>query len=263
MKYRLNNLIYCLHTNFVINGTRRYAGHSKWHNIKHIKEENDRTRGQLFKTLISKMTVAVREEGSADPLLNSKLANLIDQAKKVNMPLSTINTFLNKMKTPKAQAPTKIMPIRTSSGCTLLLHYATNNPGGFKALLNNILRKSKSTLADTALSMFDCGTYILAVKDCNFNQAMEDAIEAGAEDVEELKENDKTYFKFKCEFLFPDKVQNQLTRLGYFVLLTEDTCIPNSVVELSEEQLEMVNKLKSKLLELDDIIKIEDNIAES
>lgn len=111
--------------------------------------------------------------------------------------------------------------------------------------------------------MFDCASYILAAKDCNFDQAVDDAIEAQADDVEELKDDDKTYFKFKCKFLFPDKVQTKLMSLGYSILLTEDTCIPNSVIELNEEQLQIVNKFKCKLLELSDIVKIEDNIAES
>lgn len=48
---------------------------------------------------------------------------------------------------------------------------------------------------DSALAMFDCASYIIAEKDCNYDQATDDAIEADAEEVEELKDNDKTYYK--------------------------------------------------------------------
>lgn len=60
MRHRINTLFYCIHKNFIINQTRKYAGHSKWQNIKHTKQEQDAARARLFKSIISKMMIAVK-----------------------------------------------------------------------------------------------------------------------------------------------------------------------------------------------------------
>lgn len=39
--------------------TKRYAGHSKWQNIRHIKGEKDAQRAQLFARLARQMKGAV------------------------------------------------------------------------------------------------------------------------------------------------------------------------------------------------------------
>lgn len=99
--------------------------------------------------------------------------------------------------------------------------------------------------------------------------------------MEEVQYDDKTYFKvlkmnlsnfsyfnalhlyslqFKCEFLSSEKSITQLINKNYSVIEIEDTCIPMTEVELNEEELKEVNKLKDKLSLLTEIVKIEDNI---
>lgn len=80
--------------------------------------------------------------GEVDPIKNSRLANLIDEAKKANMPASTLNTFLDRIKNP-VQGQTHIVPIRLPSGCTLIIHIVSNNYLAVKLNLNTILKKFK------------------------------------------------------------------------------------------------------------------------
>lgn len=57
--------------------------------------------------------------------------------------------------------------------------------------------------------MFDCVCYITTVKDCNLDQAMEDAIIVNAHDVEEVLENDQSLFmvwKINLNFFFMEYV---------------------------------------------------------
>lgn len=54
MKFR-NVLLYNRYTNILIQETKRYAGHSKWQNIKATKQEHDTARAQIFNTLSHKM----------------------------------------------------------------------------------------------------------------------------------------------------------------------------------------------------------------
>ena len=43
----------------IIRETKRFAGHSKWANIKHIKAEKDKERGMLFSKYFRLMKVAI------------------------------------------------------------------------------------------------------------------------------------------------------------------------------------------------------------
>lgn len=56
----LNKLLFNRYIYFLYKGNRRYAGHSKWANIKHIKEEKDNERMILFQQLKHQMQVAIQ-----------------------------------------------------------------------------------------------------------------------------------------------------------------------------------------------------------
>ncbi|CAL7950207.1 unnamed protein product [Xylocopa violacea] len=261
MRYKLNVLIYNTSKNILTRETRRYSGHSKWQNIKHTKQEQDAARSQLFRSLILKMRAVITVSGNPDPAFNPKLANLIDQAKKANMPATTLNTFLEKQKNPEKREKGDIMIIRTSSRVVLILHIEANNFAAVKCNVVQIAKKFQTKVADkSVLTMFECASYITASKDCNLDQAMEDAIEADAENVKEVKFNDKNCFQ--SEFYFPDKVTSRLMNLGYNILSIENKCIPNVTVDLGEEELTQIEKLKEKLLlDIKEIKKIDDNIT--
>lgn len=38
---------------------KRFAGHSKWQNIRHIKQEKDAERSAIFKSLATRMKIAI------------------------------------------------------------------------------------------------------------------------------------------------------------------------------------------------------------
>ncbi|XP_053998884.1 translational activator of cytochrome c oxidase 1 [Hylaeus anthracinus] len=263
MKFRLTSLIYNKCKSIVLQDTRNYAGHSKWQNIKHDKQAKDMARSKLFRMLTNKMRATIAETGVSDPIKNTKLAQLINQARGVDMPLATINSTLNKIKN-KENFRFEIIPIRTPSKCTLVLHINTDNIFRTKSHINGIIKKFNSKYVDaSALQMFECLTIIIASKNCNLDQAVEDAIQINSQDVEEIQDDDKTYFQFKCEFLSSDKSKTQLMSLGYSISSIEDTCIAQTTVELNEDELNSVNKLKEKLILVDGVEKIEDNIEES
>ena len=58
------------------------SGHSKWANIKHKKEANDKSRGVVFAKLSKLITLAVIEGGGiGDPIHNNKLRIIVEKAK--------------------------------------------------------------------------------------------------------------------------------------------------------------------------------------
>jgi YebC/PmpR family DNA-binding regulatory protein len=65
------------------------AGHSKWANIKHRKDAQDKKRGKVFTKLIREITSAARA-GDPDPGMNPRLRLAIDKAKAASVPKDTI-----------------------------------------------------------------------------------------------------------------------------------------------------------------------------
>ena len=57
------------------------SGHSKWNNITRKKEKTDGQKAKIFTKMGREISVAVKEGGSADPSVNSKLKDAIAKAK--------------------------------------------------------------------------------------------------------------------------------------------------------------------------------------
>ena len=72
------------------------SGHSKWNNIKHKKEKTDAQRAKVFTKIGKEISIAVREGGS-DPVVNSKLRDLIAKAKSLNVPNDNIKRIIEKI----------------------------------------------------------------------------------------------------------------------------------------------------------------------
>jgi YebC/PmpR family DNA-binding regulatory protein len=71
------------------------AGHSKWANIKHRKDAQDRRRSRLFTRIIRELYIAVKEAGP-DPEGNPRLRMAIKNARKVSIPRDTIEKAIKK-----------------------------------------------------------------------------------------------------------------------------------------------------------------------
>ncbi|MDD4511181.1 MAG: YebC/PmpR family DNA-binding transcriptional regulator, partial [Oscillospiraceae bacterium] len=66
------------------------SGHSKWANIQHKKGKTDAQRAKLFTKMSKEIIVAVKSGGSANPLENSRLKDVIAKAKAANVPNDNI-----------------------------------------------------------------------------------------------------------------------------------------------------------------------------
>lgn len=70
------------------------AGHSKWANIKHKKAKEDAKRGKQFTKLIKEITISAKTGG--DVHVNPRLRQLVEKAKKLNMPGENITRAIKK-----------------------------------------------------------------------------------------------------------------------------------------------------------------------
>lgn len=66
------------------------AGHSKWANIKHRKDRQDKKRAKIWTKIIREITVAARQGQSANPADNPRLRLVWDKALAANMTKDTM-----------------------------------------------------------------------------------------------------------------------------------------------------------------------------
>ncbi|XP_018356250.1 PREDICTED: translational activator of cytochrome c oxidase 1 [Trachymyrmex septentrionalis] len=262
MTQMFNRLLFNRHIYFLSKNNKRFAGHSKWQNIKHIKEENDNKRMVLFHHLKIQMMIAIQEGGTTNPSNNLKLSQVIERAKKADMPAASIKSLLAKMEARKNKTQTGVIEVRGPNGYIMLVCYITDNPKSFLIELNSKLKKTKGKTTNTSVkNMFIHTGSIIVKKKGNLEQAMEDAINIGAEDVEEFMENDMEYFQFKCDPKLLNKIKGLLKDREYYVLLAEEDYTPKIVIELNESDLEAVSHIRERVLSLEDVNKIHDNLA--
>lgn len=72
-------------------------GHSKWQNIKETKGKNDAARSAKISFLLRKVRTAVKH-GGFDPKFNKALSNLVQDYRALNLPMDTLNRYLQRIK---------------------------------------------------------------------------------------------------------------------------------------------------------------------
>ncbi|KAK2575763.1 hypothetical protein KPH14_003652 [Odynerus spinipes] len=241
--------------------SKRFAGHSKWQNIKHQKEENDASRAALFLQLRKKIKAAVIEGGSVKPTTNVKLARILEQCKKVNMPVASVNAFLEKLAASKGRDQSALIEIAGPRNCLMVIKLMSDNIIQAKINLNCTLKKINAKITDGLLSnAFNHNGIVIVEKKNELEKAMEDAINIGAIDIEEIEDDDNKCYKFKCEPQLLPKIVTQLKNLDYHIITTKEEVIPFSTMKLSNEDLEIIKSIQEKLLKMDEVHEIYDNI---
>ncbi|XP_050423771.1 probable transcriptional regulatory protein Cthe_2075 [Adelges cooleyi] len=244
---------------------KRNAGHSKWSNIKHIKGANDQQKSLIFARFSRQMKLAIRELNDPNPETNSKLASIIEMAKKNSMPKDTI---LNAIKTHSSSKAEQVwFEIKGPKGAILLIHGLTDNAKLLKQTLNTLIRKSRLAYCDSSVNHLFIHKGIIIAKPpsdmINANEECVDhAIESGAEEVE--TENDDLepgYFKFVCDPNNINKIRSNLEKYNYEILHAEEDHIPLKRVELSEIEYNHLNKFISNVENLPDVHQVYSNLA--
>uniref|UniRef100_A0A8D8G650 Probable transcriptional regulatory protein Teth514_1449 n=1 Tax=Culex pipiens TaxID=7175 RepID=A0A8D8G650_CULPI len=241
------------------------AGHSKWQNIRHIKALNDGRKSTLFIKLARQMRLAM-QAGGPNPAVNATLRAAIDEALKKNMPNSTIQGVLKKFATQQSAAQLKkfTVEIKAFDQVNLICVLYTDRFTQLKMEMATTLRKNFSNFSEVK-HMFDEQGYVEAIASENkagsdlLSACTEDAIEAGAEDVEIMNEESRL-IRFLCDPNEIDRVRTQLEKLGYAVEHSEHAFFPKSTIKLNPDATEAYEKLKEKLQAMDGVEDLYDNV---
>ena len=235
------------------------SGHSKWANIKHRKGAQDAKKAKIFTRLIREITVSARE-GGGDPETNPRLRAAITTARGSNMTNDTIDRA-----TKRGTGELAGMIIEEVNyegygpgGVAILVECQTDNRKRTTAEVRHVFTKYNGNLgANGCVSyIFDRkGVIVLDGARCDLDSAMEAAIDAGAEDVQEA--DGSITVTTALEDLHV--VSSALTRAGLPVVSAELTQIPNTAVKVEEKDALTLLKLITAMDDLDDVAKVSAN----
>ncbi|KAM5135560.1 translational activator of cytochrome c oxidase 1 [Mantella aurantiaca] len=242
-----------------------FAGHNKWSKVKHIKGPKDAERARVFAKLAMMIKVAVREGGS-NPDFNTHLHNLYEQCRQRNMPKSSIEAAIKGADKSKSTSYA-LLQARGPGGASLLIELLTDNTNRSFSDIKFIINKKGGTPTDGARHCFTkkgvvtVQTYDKDGSPVSMEQALEFAIQAGAEDVQESQdEEDKDVYKYICEVPSLHEVRLQLSTLGMVPISSAPEYLPTLTVQVSDSDKEQLFRLIELLNNHSDVLRIYDNV---
>ncbi|KAM4623165.1 translational activator of cytochrome c oxidase 1 [Discoglossus pictus] len=241
------------------------AGHNKWSKVKHIKGPKDEARARVFAKLSMMIKVAVKEGGSS-PDLNVNLAQLIEQCRQRNMPKASIEAAIKGADKAKPSSYA-LYEGRGPGGSSLIIETLTDNSTRSYTELKMLLNKNGGSPCEGARHCFD-KKGVVTVQSCDQkgtsvqpDQALEMAIEAGAEDVQEVQDDEETpVYKFICEIPSLRDVRSRLTSLGLVPVSSGAEYLPITTVSLSDNDMELASQLLEVISSHPEVIRVYDNI---
>ncbi|CAB3978934.1 Hypothetical predicted protein [Paramuricea clavata] len=250
------------------------AGHSKWANIKFKKMHRDIARAKILGRLHKEIVAAVRESGP-DPTLNGKLEHLIERAKATNMAKDKIESAIKSgVKNTGEVSHNLLIEGHGPGGCGILVDTLTSNKIRTRTEIKTLFARNGGHVGDEGSVSFMYehkgiinieNIWVSSEIDENedlINKAEELAIDVGAEDVQFGNTADNSRFvQFICAPSDLIQVSNELTKENSCTLLSANLeYLPQTLIELNENQLEKVHRLLERINEHEDVIKTYDNI---
>ncbi len=236
------------------------SGHSKWKNIMHKKEKTDAQKAKVFSKVGKEITVCVKE-GGPDPVSNSKLRDLIQKAKSLNVPNDNIDRIIKKASAADSANYEEIVYEGYGpSGVAVIVEAMTDNRNRTGSDVRHYFDKYGASLGQTGCVSYlfaDKGVVIIANDGkIDEDKLMEDALEAGAEDFA----NEGEIFEIYTTPEDLEFVRNTLEEKGYKIESAEKDKIPSNYVTLTnEDDIKKMNLLIEYLEDHDDVQEIYHN----
>ena len=167
------------------------SGHNKWSTIKQKKGKNDAARAKVFTKIGRELMVAIRDGGSADPNVNSKLKDCIAKAKAANVPNENIDRIIKKAASGNDGANYEAVTYEGygPSGVAVIVEALTDNRNRTAGEVRHYFDKFGGNMGTPGCVSFmfeKTGVLIIEREELDKDEdtVMEDALEAGAADFE-------------------------------------------------------------------------------
>ncbi|EPI11663.1 DNA-binding regulatory protein, YebC/PmpR family [Enterococcus faecium SD3B-2] len=238
-------------------GGKIMSGHSKWHNIQGRKNAQDAKRGKVFQKLSREIYMAAKA-GGPDPSMNPALRLVVDKAKAANMPNDNVERAIKKATS--AVDETNYDEITYEGygpgGVGILVHALTENRNRTATNVRVAFTRNGGSLGETGSVsyLFDRKGYIAIERDgltVDEETMFEDVLEAGAEDLQTSPEVFEIYTAPEDFAAVRDELEKEFT-----LAQAELTMIPQTTIDLNEEQKEQLERLVDKLEDDDDVSEV-------
>ena len=213
-------------------------------------------------TRIGKDIVIAVKEGGPNPETNSRLRQVMQNAKSANMPKDNVLRAIKKAND-KDTLNYEEMSLEgyAENGIAIFVDCATNNNNRTVADVRSYFNKCGGSLGTNgSLEFIFTRKCVFTVKKDNININFDDfemeLIDSGLEELE--KEND--LFNIYCDFKDFNSMQVKLESLGVQIENSELQRIPNSLKKINSEQAVSVLKLLDCLEENDDVQQVFHNM---
>lgn len=231
------------------------SGHSKWHNIAKKKGANDAKKAAIFTKIGRKMAVAIKEGGSANPDNNSKLRDVIAEAKANNVPNDNIKRMIDRFSGDNGSVNYEANTYEGygPSGIAVICETLTDNRNRTVADVRHYFDKFGAGLGNAGCVSWQFeqkGVIIIERGELDEDEVMMTALDAGADDFQA----DEDIFQV---FTSPDEfstVREALEAAGLTFASAEVEMVPsNSITLEKEEDMARMRKLLDALEENDDV----------
>lgn len=233
------------------------SGHNKWSTIKQKKGKNDAARAKVFTKIGRELAVAVREGGSADPSVNSKLRDVIAKAKAANVPNDNIDRIIKKAAGDNDSANYESVTYEGygPNGVAVIVEALTDNRNRTAGEVRHYFDKFGGNMGTQGCVTFmfeKKGVLVIEREDLEAGEdkVMEDALEAGASDFEA----DEDIFTIYTEPEDFSAVRDDIAAKGYEFASAEVEMVPNTYTTLdSQESKDNMQKMLDMFEDNDDI----------
>lgn len=235
------------------------AGHSKWANIQHRKNKQDKKRGKVFTKLIRELTVGARM-GGGDPDSNPRLRLAMDKALSANMPKDNIERAI---KRGTGDGDTDHYDeIRYEgygpNGVAIMVDCMTDNKNRTVSEVRHAFSRRGGNLgADGSVAyLFERKGVLSYGPDSDDEAVLEHALEAGADDVVEYDDGSFDVLTSPEDY---SAVKHAVTDAGYKPFEADVTMRPSTSVEMSGESALKCMGMIEALEDLDDVQNVYSN----
>lgn len=230
------------------------SGHSKWATTKRQKAVVDAKRGALFTKIGNQIAIAARQ--GTDPNMNPSLAMVLEKARLANMPKANIERAIARVadKT-SATLIEETYEAYGPGGAGIIIEVATDNKNRTMPVVRHTLDKNGGRMADPGSVMFQFSRKGMIVISEKSEEALMQALDAGAEDAEEVEDG--------IEIITSDKdlmkVRQNLLDAGLTVTSAELKYLPTSTVPVEGDTAAKLEKLLDAIDDLDDVVAVHTN----
>nr|WP_317412035.1 YebC/PmpR family DNA-binding transcriptional regulator [uncultured Solibaculum sp.] len=231
------------------------SGHSKWNNIKRKKEKTDSQRAKIFTKIGREIAVAVKEGGSGDPSVNSRLKDVIAKAKQNNVPNDNIDRIIKKASGEGNADNFESIQYEGYGPCgvAVIVETLTDNRNRTAGDLRHYFDKFGGNLGTPGCVSFmfqKKGVLVVEKEGLEEDQVMEDALEAGASDFQA----DEDVFEIQTEPEDFSGVRDDLAAKGYEFVSAEVEQVPDTYSRIEDADLAVkMGKLLEMLEDNDDV----------